>query len=78
MVSIKPGEAKTNSCIGRRLGLKVNIIRAIAVRIIAISIEDGVENYLWGATSKDVKITEYYEPVGVGGKASKSLRMMSL
>ncbi|KAL6408680.1 putative short-chain dehydrogenase reductase protein [Ilyonectria robusta] len=40
------------------------------VKMVLTSVEDGVKNQLWAATSKDIVSGEYYEPVGKAGKAS--------
>lgn len=34
------------------------------------TVEDGAKNQLWASVSDDVKNGEYYEPVGIGGKAT--------
>lgn len=38
--------------------------------LIGVSVEEGACGQLWAATAKDVASGEYYEPVGVSGKAS--------
>jgi hypothetical protein len=39
------------------------------VRPLFTSLEKGIKNQLWASVSKDYVNGEYYEPVGVGGKA---------
>jgi retinol dehydrogenase 12 len=71
-VSINPGDIQTSLYSNGSLGLKMNLIVIIFLPLISISVEDGAKNTEWAATSKDVKSGEYYEPVGVAGKASKN------
>lgn len=40
-------------------------------RLFMSSVEDGVKNQLWAATSDAVISGKYYEPIGVSGKAGK-------
>ncbi|KAI0131808.1 hypothetical protein BJ170DRAFT_611428 [Xylariales sp. AK1849] len=70
-VAINPGDVKTGLYGNGSLGLKMNIISTILLPFIAISVEDGAKNSLWAATAKGVESGEYYEPVGISGKADK-------
>jgi retinol dehydrogenase 12 len=36
------------------------------------TVEQGARNQLWASVSKDVQSGQYYEPIGVGGKASEA------
>jgi retinol dehydrogenase 12 len=70
-VSINPGDVKTSLYDSGNLGLKMNILRILFLPFFAKSQEDGAKNTLWACISKETKTGEYYEPVGVGGKASQ-------
>ncbi|KAH8681719.1 hypothetical protein BX600DRAFT_375194 [Xylariales sp. PMI_506] len=69
-VSINPGDVNTGLYSSGNLGLKMNVLSAVLLPLIGISVEEGAKNSLWAATSPDVVSGEYYEPVGVAGKAS--------
>lgn len=71
-VSINPGDVNTNLYNRGYLGLMMNIISTLALRFIALDVDDGAKNSLWAATAKEVRSGEYYEPVGIGGEASKA------
>ncbi|SPN99932.1 related to alcohol dehydrogenase homolog Bli-4 [Cephalotrichum gorgonifer] len=67
---VHPGLVKTNLA-GAATGSGFLISALWKVMQYSLTtVEDGVRNQLWASISKDVKSGEYYEPVGVAGKAS--------
>ncbi|TGJ84805.1 hypothetical protein E0Z10_g3965 [Xylaria hypoxylon] len=49
----------------------INVLAKVTSMFMA-SVEDGARNQLWASVSKEVSSGEYYEPVGVRGKASSN------
>lgn len=68
-VSLHPGTVKTELHKPGGDSLILRIFRAVVLPLVGTTVQDGVRNQLWAATAKDVVSGEYYEPVGVGGKA---------
>ncbi|KAM5354836.1 hypothetical protein ACJ41O_001482 [Fusarium nematophilum] len=74
IASVHPGIVDTglsSVLTGRNLALRG--IRSLASPLLA-TVENGAKNQLWAATAKDVVSGEYYEPVGVAGKASSNAK----
>lgn len=69
-VSVHPGVVDTGI-----VGSETPWVMTAAIRVLkplmVKSVEDGVRNQLWACVSEEVVSGEYYEPVGVAGKASK-------
>ncbi|KAF1996371.1 NAD(P)-binding protein [Amniculicola lignicola CBS 123094] len=72
IASINPGDVKTSlfSTGSEGLSWVFRIFTMIAVPIIGMTPEGGAKNGLWVASAKEVESGEYYEPVGISGKAS--------
>ncbi|KAJ4297440.1 hypothetical protein N0V90_005331 [Kalmusia sp. IMI 367209] len=77
-VSLHPGVVQTGLQAGAegaswpiRIALKLG-------RGFFMTVEKGVLNQLWASVSADVKSGEYYEPIGVGGKASEMASDLNL
>jgi NAD(P)-dependent dehydrogenase (short-subunit alcohol dehydrogenase family) len=69
VAAVHPGVVQTGLMAGATdLGLPAGM--GGAVQRGAVGVEEGVKNQLWAAVSRDVVGGEYYEPIGVGGKAS--------
>ncbi len=68
-VSLHPGNVKTDLFSRPGSGLVVSILRRVLLPIVGVSVEEGAKNQLWAATAKDVVSGEYYEPIGISGKA---------
>ncbi|KFH42527.1 putative oxidoreductase-like protein [Hapsidospora chrysogenum ATCC 11550] len=70
VASVHPGLVQTQ-LMDRASGTPtyVKVLTKIGYRLLKTP-EDGAKNQLWASVSRDVKSGEYYEPVGVGGKAS--------
>ncbi|RYP26123.1 hypothetical protein DL767_008163 [Monosporascus sp. MG133] len=68
-VAIHPGTVKTGLFSQPEGGFLYHLVRMIFVPVVGLTVEDGAKNTLWAATSGDVVSGEYYEPVGVAGKA---------
>jgi NAD(P)-dependent dehydrogenase (short-subunit alcohol dehydrogenase family) len=70
VASVHPGIVQTQ-LMDRASGSPtyVKVLTKIGYRLLKTP-EDGAKNQLWASVSKDVKSGEYYEPVGVAGKAS--------
>ena len=73
MSSVHPGVVKTNLLSGATDAPWAfhAIFRTAHVLGLKSTVETGVKNQLWAAVSKDVKSGEYYELVGVAGRASE-------
>ncbi|KAK0755151.1 hypothetical protein B0T18DRAFT_400765 [Schizothecium vesticola] len=69
-VSVHPGLVVTGI-----VGSETPWVMTAAIKVLGPlvmkSVEDGVRNQLWACVSDKVVSGEYYEPVGVAGKASK-------
>ncbi|KAF4995925.1 hypothetical protein FDECE_12654 [Fusarium decemcellulare] len=78
-VSIHPGTVKTElhkSTAGA--SLIVRIFQKTVLPLVGVDVEEGVKNQLWAATASDVLNGEYYEPMGVTGRAGKLSMDLSL
>ncbi|PHH71644.1 hypothetical protein CDD82_6396 [Ophiocordyceps australis] len=71
VAAIHPGVVTTNLLAGStalwepvRWGIGL-----LAYTPLLVTVETGVKGQLWATVSNDVKSGEYYEPIGVGGKA---------
>lgn len=70
VASVHPGIVDTSlSSVMMGGNMLLRGVRSLASPFLA-SVENGAKNQLWAATSMDVVSGEYYEPVGVMGKAS--------
>lgn len=70
IVSIHPGTVKTDLQKSNDGSLLMRGFQKLVVPFIGVTVQEGVKNQLWAATAQDVTSGEYYEPVGVSGKAS--------
>ncbi|RMJ20306.1 hypothetical protein CDV36_000114 [Fusarium kuroshium] len=68
-VSIHPGIVKTDLH-NSGGNLLMRSFQRFIVPLIGIEVEEGAKSQLWAATAKGVESGEYYEPVGVAGRAS--------
>lgn len=69
-VAVHPGVVHTNLAAGAT-GSPWPFQHLVGLsRFVLTTVEDGVKNQLWASVAKEVKNGEYYEPVGIGGKAS--------
>ncbi|TIC99475.1 putative oxidoreductase [Colletotrichum higginsianum] len=72
VASVHPGVVSTNLVAGTTGSPKaLQYLMGFANRWLVNSVEKGAKNQLWVSVSKDVETGQYYEPVGVGGQASK-------
>lgn len=69
-VSLHPGTVKTELHQSGSSSLVLRIFQTLVLPLVGVTVEDGVRNHLWAATAADIQNGEYYEPVGVLGKAS--------
>lgn len=69
-VAVHPGLVQTNLAAGATGSNR--LIRSLlgSSHFFTTTVEQGVKNQLWASVAGDVKSGEYYEPVGVAGKAS--------
>ncbi|CAG9992202.1 unnamed protein product [Clonostachys byssicola] len=74
IASVHPGAVKTP--LSASVSSKNLLLRCLMIvgRLFMSSVEDGVKNQLWAATSGAVISGEYYEPIGVSGKAGKYVK----
>ncbi|KAL5610534.1 hypothetical protein FOBRF1_006651 [Fusarium oxysporum] len=74
VVSVHPGLVDTNlssSWLDSTVLLRgIRPILMLVSKMFIKSVEDGVKNQLWASFAKPIAAGEYYEPVGVIGKAS--------
>ncbi|RYO83443.1 hypothetical protein DL762_006130 [Monosporascus cannonballus] len=68
-VAIHPGTVKTELFSPTEGGFLYRLTSMLFVPVVGLTVEDGAKNTLWAATSGDVVSGEYYEPVGVAGRA---------
>lgn len=69
--SVHPGVVRTNlmnNATGSSMAIR--ILGKVASYIVT-PVDRGARNQLWASVSKEVKSGEYYEPVGIGGMASR-------
>ncbi|KAJ5573959.1 uncharacterized protein N7459_008386 [Penicillium hispanicum] len=74
--SLHPGTVKTAVWNGSK-NMNWFVFRVVVkplVALVGVSEDEGAKNQLWCSFSKDVKNGCYYEPIGKGGKESKSAR----
>lgn len=71
VASVHPGAVRTPR--SDSVSSKSFLLRCLMTvgRLFMSSVEDGVKNQLWAATSDAVISGKYYEPIGVSGKAGK-------
>lgn len=69
-VSVHPGMVNTG-IVGSETPWVMTTAITVLKPLVVKSVEDGVRNQLWACVSDEVVSGEYYEPVGVAGKASK-------
>lgn len=70
-VSVYPGDIQTGLFSSNGGSWMITLLRTVVVPLISVSVEEGAKNQLWAGTAQGVKSGEYYEPIGVTGKASK-------
>ncbi|RDW59111.1 hypothetical protein BP5796_12035 [Coleophoma crateriformis] len=68
--SVYPGDIQTALFSTNGGSWMITLLRMVVVPLTSVSVEEGVKNQLWAGTAKGVESGEYYEPVGVTGKAS--------
>ncbi|KAM0425874.1 hypothetical protein ACHAPT_008812 [Fusarium lateritium] len=68
-VSIHPGIVKTDLQTSAG-NLIMRAFQRFIVPLIGDEVQEGAKSQLWAATAKDVASGEYYEPVGVAGRAN--------
>lgn len=72
-VSLHPGTVKTElHQSGDGESLMLRVFQKVLLPFVGLPVDKGVHNHLWAATAKGVVSGEYYEPVGVGGKAHRT------
>lgn len=80
IASIHPGVVSTNLLSGATDApcfARMSLQAANAIGLLA-TVEKGIRNQLWASVSPQVKSGEYYEPVGVLGKAKATGKDMGL
>lgn len=76
-VAVHPGVVSTNLLTGATdssFSMFKWIFTSLNWLGVLASVEKGVRNQLWASVAKNVASGEYYEPVGVSGKASSKAR----
>lgn len=76
--SIHPGVVNTGLQAGADgASLPVRVLLKVG-KPLMMTVEKGAWNQLWASVSSEVKSGEYYEPVGVAGKATEQAKDMWL
>jgi retinol dehydrogenase 12 len=76
--SLHPGVVNTGLQAGADgASLPIRVLLKVG-KPLMMTVEKGVWNQLWASVSPEVKSGEYYEPVGVAGKATEQARDMML
>jgi NAD(P)-dependent dehydrogenase (short-subunit alcohol dehydrogenase family) len=71
VASVHPGIVRTNLVNGMSgLSITQRVMGPLASYFFT-PVNQGAKNQLWASVAKDVKSGEYFEPVGVSGKASR-------
>lgn len=70
-VSVYPGDIQTGLFSSNGGSWMITLLRTVVVPLTSVSVQEGAKNQLWAGTAKGVKSGEYYEPIGVLGKASR-------
>jgi hypothetical protein len=71
ITSINPGVVRTNlmnNATGSSLAMR--ILGKVANKVVT-PVDQGARNQLWASVAKGVESGEYYQPVGIGGTATK-------